>query len=261
MPLDPCYLDLLSTLAPQVDWDETKKERFSALYDRLLLTNEKMNVTAVTGKAGVVLKHFADSLSLLQFPSFASAAEGGALCDLGCGGGFPGIPLAVALPGAAITMIDSTEKKIRSVRENAALLGLSGICAVCGRGEELARDGAPLRERFDVVVSRAVAPLPVLTELCLPFVKPGGMFIAMKGAKSEEETTASRRGAGQLGSEKPVIIPVRFPEADLSILPPEEREEAESYLSAERSLIVFRKTRSTPSVFPRSWAAMKKKPL
>lgn len=261
MPLDKVYTDLLASLTPQVNWDEKKTERFNALFDLLSETNARMNLTAVTGALGVTLKHFADSLSLLQLPELCEALDKGSVCDLGCGGGYPGLPLAIAFPETNLVMIDSTEKKLRSVAEHAQHLGLFCVRTVCGRGEELALPGSVYREAFDLVVSRAVAPLPILVELCLPFVRPGGIFVAMKGARSEEETDASRRGAGQLGSDKPEIVPVRYPEADLSALPEKERLETTEYYRSERALIVFRKIRSTPDRFPRSWANMKRKPL
>ena len=261
MPLDPCYLDLLTALSPWVFWDELKKERFSALYDLLLDTNQRMNVTALTDPASVTVKHFADSLSLLSIPALGDALRNGSVCDLGCGGGFPGLPLAIAFPEAKLTMIDSTEKKIRAVAENAANLDVCGGQAISGRGEDLSKPGFPLREAFEAVVSRAVAPLPLLIELCLPFVKPCGVFIAMKGAHGREEMEESRRGAGQLGAGRIETISVSFPDADLSRIPDDCRAIVADALNANRELIVFFKTKATPKRFPRTWAQMKKKTL
>ena len=211
MKLEQRYLDLLSQCIPDQLLDPDKLLRFAALYERLNLTNEKINVTSITDPVGVTLKHFADSLSLGSVPEFLTAAKNGAdVCDVGCGGGFPGLPLAIAFPHLRITMIDSTEKKIRALAENADALALSNVTPVSGRGENLAGFERDDRERFDAAFSRAVADLPVLCELCLPFVKPGGYFFALKGARAEEELAASRRAIETLGGSFVRLQPIRF---------------------------------------------------
>ena len=261
MPLDTRFLTLLRSAAKDVDWTEERTSSFSRLFDLLLASDARANVTALKDPLDVVLKHFVDSLSLLKLPQVKKILEErGEVCDVGCGGGFPGLPVAIVCEKTPLTMIDSTEKKIRLLSENASLLGLSNVRPLCGRGEELSKPGSEYREKFDLVFSRAVANLPVLTELCLPFVKPGGLFVAMKGARAPEEAEASRRAAGQLGGAGIECVPVHF-EADLSVLTEYEIPSAREFLSAKRYLVVIRKEKSTRDQFPRSWAQMTKKPL
>ena len=261
MPLEERYLSLLRSAVGEVLWTEKKTSSFSRLFDLLLASDSRANLTALKDPLDVVLKHFVDSLTLLKLPFVQKILdEGGEVCDVGCGGGFPGLPLAIACENARLTMIDSTEKKIRLLAENAQRLGLSGVHPVSGRGEELAKPGCFDRERFDLVVSRAVANLPVLTELCLPFVKVGGVFVAMKGAKAPDEAEAARRAVGQLGGGGMEIVPVRI-EADASVLSEDEIRKAREILSSARYLVVIHKEKSTRDQFPRSWAQMSKKPL
>ena len=148
-------------------------------------TNRSLNLTAVTDTRGIILKHLADSLLISKY-----IPNGASVIDVGCGGGFPTFPLAIARPDLRITALDSTEKKINFVRDTASKLGLTNITPVCARAEELAK--GDMRESFDCATARAVASLPILCELCLPFVKVGGRFVAMKSLKIDDELAAAK---------------------------------------------------------------------
>ena len=256
------YLPLIKSLVPEADWNEEKEEKLAAFYSLLIETNEKMNLTAVTSPLGAALRHFADSLSLFQNPLFRETLAGkGTVFDIGCGGGFPGIPLAVLSPKTEFVMIDSTEKKIRALKENAEKLGLDSVRPICGRGEELAKPGERMRESGKIVVSRAVARLNVLCELCLPFVKPGGLLFAMKGAMAPEEWREAGGAIRALGGKAEELFPVRWKDADLSSYGEAEREEISDFLRQERYFCVIRKLRPTPGQYPRKWAQIIKNPL
>lgn len=219
--------------------DENKAELFYRLAVILVETNKSLNLTAVTDPDGVILKHFADSLVGAD-----ELSKGAEIIDVGCGGGFPTFPLAIARPDLKITALDSTEKKINFVSKTAKELGLENINAISGRAEELGQ--GRLRERFDHATARAVASLPVLSELCLPFVKVGGSFVAMKSSKTEEELAPVRKEDlfRRLGGEKEPSIR----EAVL-------RGNGEELT---RTVITVKKTSKTPDSFPRSYSQIMK---
>ena len=219
---------------------DRQTRQFYDLTKRLLTINQTMNLTAIRDEAGVMLYHFADSLTLLPYLPAA-----GTVLDVGCGGGFPSLPLAVCRPDLTFTGLDSTEKKVRYVAETATVLGLSNYQTLTGRAEELAR-GA-LRERFDVVTARAVADLPVLTELCLPFLAVGGTFLAMKGARGGAELAAAEGAVEKLGGAVAAAHAC-------SLRAPDGGEEA-------RLVIEIKKERPTPAAYPRPFAKIQKKPL
>ena len=168
--------------------------KFYDLTDRMVETNKVMNITALTTQDKIIPLHYADCVKAAAYiPQNATVA------DIGCGGGFPILPLAIVRPDLKLVGIDSTEKKIRYVQSTADALGLS-VTAISGRAEDLAKD-PQYRDEFDVVISRAVARLNVLDELCMPFAKIGGQFIAMKGAAGQEELTEAQNGIQKLGGE------------------------------------------------------------
>ena len=202
-------------------------------------TNKSLNLTALTDAHDMTVKHLADSL--LVAPYFS---EGASVIDVGCGGGFPTFPLAIARPDLKITALDSTEKKVNFVRTTARELGFDNITAVCGRAEELA--SGDMRESFDFATARAVAALPVLAELCLPFVRVGGSFVAMKSMRIDEELAAARAKNifAVLGGE-------REPRVDLP-----ELVDGDERLS--RSIATARKISATPPKYPRPYAQILK---
>ena len=209
-------------------------ERFSELTDRLLVYNEGVNLTAITDPEQIILRHYADCLKAVH--AFAPNAK---VLDVGCGGGFPCLPLAIARPDLTVVGLDSTEKKLRFVESAAKGMGLR-LSTVAGRAEELSH--TEMRESFDVVTARAVAALNVLSEWCLPFVKVGGQFISLKGSSGAEELAAAKKGIGILGGGKPKMTEYML--ADMG-----------------RSLIVVPKVVPTPAQYPRANGKIMKKPL
>ena len=218
---------------------EQHSRMFYALTEHMLDTNEKMNLTAIKEVPAVILLHYADSLTAARFlPQNARVA------DIGCGAGFPCLPLAICRPDLSILALDSTEKRIRYVAETASMLNCTNLTAVAMRAEVGAQ--GEHRERFDVCTARAVAALPLLCELCLPFVKLGGTFLAMKAKKGEEELKEAQTAIKRLGGECAALHPVKLVHGD--------REE-------ERILIEIKKISHTPPEFPRPWAKILKRPL
>ena len=261
MPLNQFCKDIISPVSG-VPLSAEKLEQFSALYDRVLEVNSVMNITSLTDMCDVALKHFADSLTLAPV---ISDIGGKSIIDFGCGGGFPGLPLKIALPDYSVTMLDSTEKKVRSVEQTAGLLGLSEMHFVAGRAEELAKKDSPMRERYDFAVSRAVARLNVLCELCLPFVRKGGYFLAMKGAGADEELKEARSAVFALGGKVERVIK-QSPDCDeilssVSAASEQELERLRDFCGAGRSIIAVRKVSTTGGKYPRAFAAITKKPL
>ena len=219
---------------------EGQIKQFYDLMERLLSVNRTLNLTAIRDERGVMLRHFADSLTLLPY-----LPEAGTVLDVGCGGGFPSLPLAICRPDLSFTGLDSTEKKVRYVAETATVLGLSHYNAVAGRAEELAHTS--LRETFAAVTARAVADLPALCELCLPFLAAGGTFLAMKGARGEAELTAAAHAVRTLGGRVAAVHALSLRA---------ENDEAEA-----RLVIEIKKERPTPLAYPRPFAKIQKKPL
>lgn len=217
-------------------------ETFFALTERMLEVNEHLNLTAITEPEAVILRHYADSLTLADL-----IPEGATVADIGSGAGFPAIPLCIARPDLRVTAIDGTGKRVRYMQETAELLGLSNLTSLTMRAEAGAKDPA-LRGRFDVATARAVAGLPILSELCLPYVKVGGQFLAMKSREAEAElVTASKAirilGGGDVGLEERTLTSANEPEP------------------LTRVIITVRKLNPTQAMYPRDYAQMKKKPL
>ena len=208
--------------------------------EMLINKNRQMNLTAITDEKGVALLHIFDSLTLIDTGLFTN---GKSIIDIGCGGGFPSLPLALCLPDCTVTANDATQKKLAFVAEAAAESGCGNLDTLCGRAEELALDIGH-RENYDIAVSRGVARLNVLCEWCMPFVKNGGYFIAMKGEKGAEEANEAKNAIITLGGELVDIINITVPEY--------------GYL---HTLIIIKKTGYTPEGYPRANGRIKKKPL
>ncbi|MBR5516116.1 MAG: 16S rRNA (guanine(527)-N(7))-methyltransferase RsmG [Clostridia bacterium] len=213
--------------------------KFEILYNELVAFNEKVNLTAVTDIEGVIAKHFADSLLIEEY-----IPEGSEVIDVGCGGGFPTLPLAIVRKDLEITALDSTQKKLNFVSEMAQKLSLN-VSVLCARAEETARKDE-YRESFDVCVARAVARLNILSELCIPLVKKGGLFISCKAAIGEEEYREAKNGTELLGAKtKNTFTPI------LHTVTEEQK----------RSIFIFEKVEHTPQKYPRQYAKITKKPL
>lgn len=174
--------------------DEEKAKQLLEYYKLLIEWNEKMNLTAITDFDEVVEKHFADSLSCIKTGVFK---PGMSIIDVGCGAGFPSIPLKIALPELDFTLVDSLNKRITFLDCVIEKLELKNIRTVHARAEDSGR--SELRDNFDICVARAVAILPVLCELCLPHVRPGGVFVAMKGKDAKDEIELSENALKLLG--------------------------------------------------------------
>ncbi len=220
-------------------------EKFHRLTEIMLRVNEEMNLTAITDPEAVILKHYADCL-LVAKSSSGYLPTGSKVIDIGCGAGFPCFPLAICRPDLEILGIDSTAKRIRYVNETASALGLTNLRAEAMRAEDGAKQGSPLRESFDIATARAVAALPILSELCLPYVKIGGRFIAMKARSAPEELAGSEKGIKLLGG-------VLSANDTLSLCRKGEEE--------NRTIIVVNKKTATPAKYPRHYSQISKKPL
>jgi 16S rRNA (guanine527-N7)-methyltransferase len=213
--------------------------QFEKLTEIMLETNQNMNITAITELEKVIPLHYADCVKVAEY-----IPQNATVLDVGCGGGYPILPLAIVRPDLRITGLDSTEKKIKYVQKTADQLGLH-VQTMAARAEDVAKM-SDFRENYDVVIGRAVARLNVLDELCLPFVKIGGRFMAMKGLAGREEYGEAVTGVQRLGGELEDLK-----EYELALLEGSEK----------RTLITIRKIASTPREFPRTFGAIKKKPL
>lgn len=211
------------------------------LYARLLVEwNEKINLTTITDPQEIAVKHFLDSLSLLHF---LPPEQGAAVLDVGSGAGFPGMVLKIARPDLRLTCMDGTQKRVHFLTELAAALQLQDVTCLHARAEEAGRDAA-LRETFNYVTARAVANLHALAEYCLPFVTPGGRFVAMKGPDGAAEAQEAVAAIQTLGGELRGVHTFTLPGSDFS-----------------RTLVEIFKMNQTPPAYPRPAGKMKKKPL
>ena len=216
-------------------------EKMFEMSEYMLQVNTNMNLTAIKDERAIILRHYADSLRVSKY-----LREGARIIDVGCGAGFPTLPLAIFRPDLDITALDSTAKRIEYVRSTAQMLGLDNVVAIAARAEDLA-NAKEYRECFDYATARAVASLPVLTELCLPFVKVGGEFVAMKAQKAAEELSLSGNAIQKCGGTFKVSNLEPLIDTDGS--------------SESRAIIVVSKTSRTPREFPRHFSKISKKPL
>jgi 16S rRNA (guanine527-N7)-methyltransferase len=215
-------------------------EKLFALTEIMLEVNKSMNLTAITEEKSIILKHYADSLSICSH-----LKENSTVIDVGCGAGFPTLPLAIFRPDLKITALDGTAKRIEYVKSTAELLGLNNVCVSNERAEALGQ--GPLRESFDYATARAVAALPILSELCIPFVKKDGYFIAMKAAQGENEAAAAQNAIKLCGGINTDALRLKL------------TADGESF--EERLLIKVKKISQTPQKYPRHYSQISKKPL
>ena len=227
--------ELIRTLLTEYGMERyaDRADAFATLLSDLFSVNESMNLTAITEPRDAIIRHVIDSLTVAD-----KIPEGAEVIDVGCGGGFPTLPLAIARPDLTITALDSTAKKLTFVDSMARKLSLN-VKTLAKRAEEIPE----CRERFDVAVSRAVARMNLLVELCLPQVKVGGRLIAMKAQSGEEELKEALGGIEKLGG--------KVVETDAFTLPD----------AGERYLVTVEKISHTPAAYPRPWGKIKKKPL
>lgn len=213
--------------------------QFCRYYEFLEKTNRVMNLTAITGEKDVAELHFLDSLSLLTMEAFA----GKTVIDIGSGAGFPGIPMKIIEPSLKLTSLDSQQKRVGFLQELCVILQMQDIQCMHARAEEAALL-PELRDSFDFAVSRAVARLNVLAEMCLPFVKQGGAFIAMKGTDSDEEIKEAETAFKKLGAEIGRTLDYEIPGTGIV-----------------HRAVVINKTTATPDGYPRRFAKIQKSPL
>ena len=223
-----------------IDLDEKSLGAFRTYKGLLKDWNKKINITSITDDVEIDTKHFLDSLSPLITNLFQGNSR---VIDVGTGGGFPGIPLKIINEDLEVTLLDSLNKRINFLNVVIDQLGLENIRAIHGRAEELSRR-KDYRDQYDICISRAVASLDTLSEYCLPFVKPGGHFISMKGPDLEEELNLSKNAIKTLGGQIEKVEMVKIPLSDI-----------------EHSLVIIKKIKQTPTKYPRGGGKPRKKPL
>ncbi|WP_404348662.1 16S rRNA (guanine(527)-N(7))-methyltransferase RsmG [Sutcliffiella horikoshii] len=214
--------------------------QFDTYYKLLVEWNEKMNLTAITDEEEVYLKHFYDSITASFYVDLNQELS---LCDVGAGAGFPSIPLKICFPNLKVTIVDSLNKRITFLQNLANELDLKNVHFVHDRAETFGKK-ADYREKFDLVTARAVARLSVLSELCLPLVKEGGMFVPMKAAAASEELEKGKKALQILGG--------KLEKVHSFSLPLEE---------SERNILIINKIKSTPKKYPRKPGTPNKQPL
>lgn len=217
--------------------DEETLTRYRVYYEHLEQVNRVMNLTAISGEEDVARLHFLDCAALLGMENFT----GRSVIDVGTGAGFPGLAMKTAQPDIRLTLLDSLDKRIGFLKECCEKLGFEDVECIHARAEEIT---AERRERYDFAVSRAVARLNTLCELCLPYVKCGGAFIAMKGPELENELKEAEHAIGLLGAKVEKRIDYLIPGTDV-----------------RHNAVIIRKVAKTAAKYPRRWAQIKKAPL
>lgn len=220
-----------------IELNEEALSRYETYFEYLEERNAVMNLTAISGKEDVARLHFLDCAALLTLCDM----KGKSLIDVGTGAGFPGLALKIAEPTVKLTLLDSLNKRIDFLSETCQKLGFSDTRCIHARAEEAPQE---LRGAFDIVTSRAVARLNTLCELCLPFLKVGGVFLAMKGPDCENEVKEAENALHLLGAEYLGTKAYTVPGTDIV-----------------HSAVMIKKTKPTHPKYPRKWAQIKKQPL
>ena len=221
--------------------DVAHAEVLFLLTERMIEVNKSLNLTAIKDEKAIILKHYVDSVTVSAYIPHESN-----VIDVGCGAGFPTLPLAIFRPDLKIVALDGTAKRINYVSETAKMLGLSNVNAVAARAEEMAQN-VDFREKFDVVTARAVAALPVLCELCIPFTRLGGKMIAMKSQRAQDELLEAKNCIEICGGRIADVISCDIRSNDGTC--------------EERNLIFIDKIKKTPLLYPRHFSKISKKPL
>ena len=223
-----------------ISLSDTQMAQYNRYFELLVEWNEKINLTAITEPKEVAIKHIIDSITAYDEKLFK---DGTTVIDVVTGAGFPGLPLKIFCPKIKLTLMDSLNKRIKFLQTVVEELGLKDVDCVHARAEEGARN-KKYRESFDIAVSRAVARLPILCEYCLPFVKKGGHFIALKGMQYNDEAEEAAKAIKVMGGSKTEIRPVKLPELD-----------------DKRAVITITKTMPTPKAYPRKAGTPTKNPI
>ena len=221
-----------------ISLSDSTNQKFNIYYETLVEVNKYMNLTAITEHDEVYIKHFLDSLFILKAIDDSKPYT---LLDVGSGAGFPSIPLAIVSNNANVCIIDALNKRIKFLNDLISKLNLNNAVAYHKRAEDYAKEK---RESFDYVTARAVARLNVLAELCLPLVKLNGYFLAMKSQSGEEELEEAKNGIMKLGGKIIDILKFNLP-CDMG----------------SREIIIIKKVKNTPSIYPREFKKIKEKPL
>lgn len=219
---------------------EKQISQFMTYYDLLVEWNSFMNLTAITEFNEVIDKHFIDSLAICEYVDFKN---GDSLIDIGTGAGFPGIPLKIVFPELRITLLDSLNKRIKFLDTVIESLGLENVETIHGRAEDFAKQQS-YREKYDFVISRAVANLATLSELCIPFAKEDKYFISYKAEKCNEELEDAKKAISILGGKVEKQIEYKLPDTDMN-----------------RNLLLIKKVKSTPKKYPRKAGTPAKEPI
>ena len=237
--IDPILLR--ETLEQQgLPYSDSLCEKLDQYAEILVDWNQRMNLTAITDPSGIVVKHFVDSLLLLKA---IELPQGASLIDVGTGAGFPGLPWKIVREDISLTLLDSLQKRINFLHEVCEKTGIDASL-VHARAEDAGQNKA-MRERFDIACARAVARLSVLCEYCLPFVRVGGVFAALKGPSASEEVNSALAAVEKLGGKLEKCVEYELPAAQVE----------------GRTLVLIRKIKPTPPIYPRSKAKMDKSPL
>lgn len=221
-----------------ISYDETIVEQFKGYMEGILEWNEKINLTAITEKEEFIAKHFVDSVLCHGFKEYMNAES---IIDVGTGGGFPGVPLAIVSPDKDFVLADSLNKRLKVINTLTGELGIENVETVHGRAEELAKN-KQYRQGFDICISRAVANMAVLAEYCLPFIKKGGYLLAYKGPDAEEELERAANAIKILGGKF-----VRIESVELD--------------GYDHNIVVIEKIKDTPAKYPRKAGTPAKEPL
>lgn len=217
--------------------------QYATYYTYLVAENQKMNLTGITDEPGVYLKHFYDSLTLVKaLPDLLTQPK--TLCDVGAGAGFPSLPVKIAAPQLEVSIVDSLNKRIEFLQRLSDKLDLKQVHLYHDRAETFGAKHSDHREAYDVVTARAVAPLNVLAELCLPLAKVGGVFVAMKASAVDEELAAAKSAVATLGGKITRVVELTLPES-----------------GDPRTLVVIEKRKPTPKKYPRKPGTPSKLPL
>ena len=220
--------------------DEQTVNKYQQYMEGVLDWNEKVNLTNITDPQEFVIKHFIDSIICADYPEFEEASR---IIDVGTGGGFPGVPLAIAAPDKEFILMDSLNKRLKIIDELCGQIGINNVTTVHARAEELAKNKAH-REQYDLCVSRAVANMATLAEYCLPFIRVGGCLMAYKGPDAEKEVEEARKALYLLGGQVEEI-----------------REGNLKEFGIDHKVVIIKKVKNTPSKFPRKAGTPAKEPL
>ena len=236
------YFELMKNACDSVEmnFDEDKYNKFITYKNLLQEWNEKINLTAITEDEEVIKKHFIDCIKAFSENQFKEAKT---LIDVGTGAGFPGLPIAIMKEDLTITILDSLNKRVNFLNIVKNSLNLTNVTTIHSRAEDGARN-KELREKFDIATSRAVANMAVLSEFCLPYVKVGGYFIALKGPAITDELNDAKNAIGTLGGKLIEVIEVSVEGTDL-----------------KHNLVVIKKVKETPKTYPRKAGSITKKPI